>query len=73
MFTFKNSIKSLDNILSGFTKTLDELNAFVTTKNEENQKITQEIFQLQDTFFENKEEVDKAESVINNINSIIGA
>lgn len=72
MFTFKNSIKSLDSILSGFTKTLEELNSFVSTKNEENQKITQEIIKLQDTFFENKEEVDKAESVIDNINSIIG-
>ena len=72
MFTLKNSIKSLDSILSGFTKTLDELNSFVASKNEENQNITQEIIKLQDTFFENKEEVDKAESVINNINSIIG-
>lgn len=72
MSALKNSIKSLDSILSGFTKTLDELNSFVSTKTEENQKITQEIIKLQDTFFENKEEVDKAESVINNINSIIG-
>lgn len=49
MFKLKNSVKSLDNILSGFTKTLEELNSFVTTK-----------------------KVDKAESVIKNINSIIG-
>ena len=41
MFALENSIKSLDSILSGFTKTLDELNSFVATKTEENQKITQ--------------------------------
>lgn len=73
MFTFKNSIKSLDSILSGFTKTLEELNSFVSTKKEENQNIKQEIFQLQGTLAINNAEVDKAESVINNINSIIGA
>lgn len=73
MFTFKNSIKSLDSILSGFTKTLEELNSFVPTKKEENQNIKQEIFQLQGTLAINNAEVDKAESVINNINSIIGA
>lgn len=73
MFTFKNSIKSLDSILSGFTKTLDELNSFVSSKKEENQNIKQEIFQLQGTLAINNAEVDKAESVINNINSIIGA
>lgn len=33
MFTFKNSIKSLDSILSGFTKTLEELNSFSVIKN----------------------------------------
>ena len=73
MFTFKNSIKSLDSILSGFTKTLDELNTFVSSKKEENQNIKQEIFQLQGTLTINNAEVDKAESVIKNINSIIGA
>lgn len=73
MFTFENSIKSLDSILSGFTKTLDELNSFVSSKKEENQNIKQEIFQLQGTLAINNAEVDKAESVINNINSIIGA
>ena len=72
MFTFKNSIKSLDSILSGFTKTLDELNTFVSSKKEENQNIKQEIFQLQGTLNVNNMEVDKAESVIKNINSIIG-
>ena len=73
MFTFKNSIKSLDSILSGFTKTLEELNSFVSSKKEENQNIKQEIFQLQGTLNVNNMEVDKAESVIKNINSIIGA
>ena len=70
MFTFKNSIKSLDSILSGFTKTLEELNSFVSSKKEENQNIKQEIFQLQGTLNVNNMEVDKAESVIKNINSI---
>ena len=73
MFTLKNSVKSLDSILSGFTKTLEELNTFVSSKKEENQNIKQEIFQLQGTLNVNNMEVDKAESVIKNINSIIGA
>lgn len=72
MFSLKNSTKSLESILSGFTKTLEELNSFVSTKKEENQNIKQEIFQLQGTLAINNAEVDKAESVINNINSIIG-
>lgn len=69
---FKNSIKPLDSILSGFTKTLDELNTFVSSKKEENQNIRQELFRLQGTLAINKAEIDKAESVINNINNIIG-
>ena len=84
MFTFKNSIKSLDSILSGFTKTLDELNAFVSTKKEENIKLKndmvilqdnykKELTKLQDTSDTNNNDVAKAESVIKNINSIIGA
>ena len=73
MFSLKNSTKSLESILSGFTKTLEELNSFVSTKKEENQNIKQEIFQLQGTLASNSAEVDKAESVINNINNIIGA
>lgn len=83
MFTFKNSIKSLDSILSGFTKTLEELNTFVSTKKEENIKIKndivilqdnykKELTKLQDTSDTNNNEVAKAESVINNINNIIG-
>lgn len=72
MFTLKNSVKSLDSILSGFTKTLEELNSFVSSKKEENQNIKQEMFKLQGTLAINKSEVDKAESVINNINNIIG-
>ena len=73
MFSLKNSTKSLESILSGFTKTLEELNSFVSSKKEENQNIKQEIFQLQGTLNVNNMEVDKAESVIKNINSIIGA
>lgn len=72
MFSLKNSTKSLESILSGFTKTLEELNTFVSSKKEENQYIKQEIFQLQGTLNVNNMEVDKAESVIKNINSIIG-
>ena len=72
MFSLKNSTKSLESILSGFTKTLEELNSFVSTKKEENQNIKQEIFQLQGTLNVNNMEVDKAESVIKNINNIIG-
>ncbi len=84
MFTFKNSIKSLDSILSGFTKTLEELNSFVSTKKEENIKLKndmvilqdnykKELTKLQDTSDTNSIDVAKAESVINNINNIIGA
>lgn len=83
MFTLKKSIKSLDSILSGFTKTLEELNTFVSTKKEENIKIKndivilqdnykKELTKLQDTSDTNNNEVAKAESVINNINNIIG-
>lgn len=72
MFTLKKSIKSLDSILSGFTKTLDELNTFVSSKKEENQNIKQEVARLQGTINVNNMEVDIAESAIKNINNIIG-
>lgn len=64
--------KTLDNILSGFTKTLNELELFVKNKTEENTSLQQEILQKQANILSNEANINVADRAMNSIKSLIG-
>lgn len=63
--------RGLDEILSGFNKTLKELEGYVTAKKAENEVLTQEIAEKQSLALNNSLEIDRATNTINNINKLI--
>ncbi len=68
-FTVK---KSLGDILSGFNKTLEELNSFISDKEIENNSIDEELGMLQKKYDDNLDDISDATQVFNNIKNIIG-
>lgn len=64
--------KTLESILSGFTKTRDELECFIASKREENTLIEEEIINKQIIMSGNNTDITKAEKVVTSIKSIIG-
>lgn len=67
-----NTKKGLGEILSGFTKTLNELESFVAEKREENAVIQQEIIAKQQCISENNTDIAKADGAIKNLKNILG-
>ena len=64
--------KSLSDILSGFNKTIEDLNSLISDKEVENKAIDEEIGMLQKKYYENEDEVTVAIIALNNIKNIIG-
>lgn len=72
MFTLNFKGKSLNSILEGFTKTIDELKEFVSTKEQDNITISEELQTLGKQLESNIDDINRANSAINNIKNIIG-
>lgn len=68
-FTIK---KSLGDILSGFNKTIEELNSFISDKEVENTSINDELNMLQKKYYDNEDEITEALQALNNIKNILG-
>lgn len=71
MFSIKTK-RGLKDILSVFTKTLDELEDFVADKKEENVVIQQEIIAKQQCISENNTDIATADGAIKNLKNILG-
>lgn len=71
MFSIKTK-RGLKDILSVFTKTLDELEDFVADKKEENVVIQQEIIAKYQCIRENKTDIATADGAIKNLKNILG-
>lgn len=71
MFNIKTTT-NLDTILKGFNKTLDELNSFIEDKCDETTNLKIQVMDIGVTIKENTKDIDKANTVLNNIRKIIG-